>query len=397
MKITGVICEYNPFHSGHEYQLAKAREVTNADAIVCVMGGNFVQRGEPAVINKHARARMAAVCGADLVVELPVPWAIASAERFASGGVALLDAMGADFVAFGAEDPDVEALHALAQILLTENARELTSKHLLSGLSYASARERVARELLGDKADLLKKPNNILAVEYLKALQRQNSSIVPVAIPRFGPDHDGGENMGFASAMTVRELLYGRGDVSRFMPEPAFGILREELEAGRGPVRPDALEQAQLYKLRTMSFEELASLPDCTEGLERRLTRAIRSEATLEGLLSAVKTKRYALSRLRRTLLAALLGVEARHQLGTPPYIRVLAIGKRGREALRQIKADSALPIITKPASARLLSPEALEIFSLEAAAGDVYALAYPSPSSRLPAADWTTSPSVID
>ncbi len=395
MKITGVICEYNPFHSGHEYQLAAAREVSGADAVVCVMGGNFVQRGEPAVINKHARARMAARCGADLVAELPVPWAIASAERFAGGGVALLTAMGADCIAFGAEDPDIGALSRVAETLLTDSARQLTSKHLLAGLSYAAARERAVRELTGDEADILKKPNNILAVEYLKAILRKGSDIVPVAIPRFGPGHDGGEEAGMASASRIRELLYSGGDLSQFMPEPALDVLREELDAGRCPVRPGALEQAELYKLRTMSYEELAALPDCTEGLERRLMRAIRSEATLDGVLAAVKTKRYALSRLRRTLLAALLGVEARHQLGTPPYIRVLAIGKRGREALRQIKADSELPIITKPAAARLLPPEAFEIFALEAAAGDIYSLAYPSPGARLPGGDWVHTPAV--
>ncbi len=395
MKITGIICEYNPFHLGHEYQLSAARDASGADAVVCVMGGNFVQRGEPAVINKHARAEMAVRCGADLVIELPLPWAIASAERFGRGGVALLMAIGADAIAFGAEDPDVEALSRVAKVLLTGDALELTSKHLSAGLSYAAARERAVRELLGDDAALLRRPNNILAVEYLKSAIRLGAHIVPVAVPRFGPGHDGGEEDGFASASRVRELLYDGGDVSRFVPAPALEVLLEELDAGRGPVRPDALEQAQLYKLRSMSCEELMSLPDCTEGLERRLMRAIRSEATLDGVLAAVKTKRYALSRLRRTLLAALLGVEARHQLGAPPYIRVLAIGRHGREALRQIKADSRLPIITKPASARLLPPDALEIFSLEAAAGDIYSLSYPSPPSRTPGSDWTTSPPI--
>ena len=187
MKITGVICEYNPFHLGHAYQLAQARELCGGDtAVVCVMSGDFVQRGEPAIVGKHARAEMAVLGGADIVFELPLPWAIGSAERFASGGVALLDAVGADFISFGCECPDAERLLALATAARSEEVSLRIRRELGSGVSYAAAREKALRGALGDEALLLREPNNILAVEYLKAMLASGSKMVPLAVPRFG-------------------------------------------------------------------------------------------------------------------------------------------------------------------------------------------------------------------
>ncbi len=396
MTVTGVICEYNPFHRGHALQLAAARERSGGDcALVCVMGGNFVQRGEPAVISKHARAEMAVRCGADLVLELPVPWALASAERFAAGGVALLNAVGAENLSFGAECADAERLEKLASVLLTEKCAAQIKAELVTGVSYAAARERAARKLVGDEALILRGPNNILAVEYLKAIRKSGSKLRPIAVERAFAAHDGDENGGYAGAAYIRKRIAGGGDPERFMPEAAYEVLRRELAAGRTP-DPKRLDAMAMYRLRAMGPEEYQRLPDSGEGLWARLMRCARESGSLKETLDAAKTKRYAYARLRRMVMAALLGVTADDQRGGPPYVRVLALGQRGREALREIKRRSSLPVITKPAAAKLLPEGAGKIFKLEARAGDVYALTYVNPKERRGGAEWTTSPVIL-
>lgn len=397
MQITGIICEYNPFHLGHLRQMEAARADAGEDtALVCVMGGNFVQRGEPAALSKHARAEMAVRCGADLVVELPLPWAMASAERFAAGGVALLRTLGAEKIAFGCECPDVQRLQGLAEALLQEETKELVRKELLTGVSYAAAREQALRDLLGEDAGLLREPNNILAVEYLKAMAAQGANMRAIAVPRFGAKHDGAAAEGIASASHIRQMLVSGEDPAKYMPEAAVEILRRELAAGRGPVTLASAEGAILYRLRTMTDAEFESLPDGGEGLWRRLMECARREPTLEAVLSAAKTKRYALSRLRRMVLAAYLGVRLDMQKGEPPYIRVLAVRERGREVLRQVKAHTNRPILTKPAAAKELDAPAREVFELEARAGDLYALLYPNPAERSGGAEWRATPFVL-
>lgn len=394
---TGVICEYNPFHLGHLHQLRQARRAAGEEcALVCVMGGNFVQRGEPAVFNMHARAEMALRCGADLVVELPLPWAVSSAEGFAQGGVALLEALGADAVSFGCECPEVERLENLARALLSGEAQELLRRHLSAGVSYAAARERAAGELCGEDAALLRGPNNILAVEYLKAMALRGSKMRPIAVPRFGPEHDGEERDGLASASGIRKLLMEGGDVSPLVPEAAFAVIKREIAQGRGPVSAQGMEGAMMYRLRTMTEGEFEALPDAGEGLWRRFMRCARTEPTLAEVLMAAKTKRYALSRLRRMALWAYLGLTAADREGDPPYIRVLALGERGREVLREAKAASPLPIVTKPASARDLTGRAGELFEKNARAGDLYALLYPGEEQRRGGAEWMASPVVL-
>lgn len=363
---------------------------------MCVMGGDFVQRGEPAMFSKHARARMAVLGGADLVVELPVPWAVSSAESFARGGVALLEAIGADRISFGAECPDTGRLAALAHALLTPEVWELTKKHLAGGLPYAAARERAVGELLGDEAILLREPNNILAVEYLKALERRSSNMAVLTVKRAQVGHDGGAAGDYASASFLRAELAAGRDVSRYVPEAALGTLTGEISAGRGPVTPERAEAGALYRLRTMSDGEFMALPDSGEGLWRRLAVAARGEPTLEGVLTAAKTKRYALSRLRRMVMCAYLGVTAEDSRGEPPYIRVLAVGERGREILRRAKSRGALPIVTKPAAGLELEGEAGRIFAIDLRASELYALLYPEPDMRRGGEELRTSPFVL-
>lgn len=396
MKITGVICEYNPFHSGHALQLKKARELSGKEsALVCVMGGNFVQRGEPALVSKHVRAEMAAGGGADLVLELPLPWAVASARRFAEGGVALLKGIGADFISFGAECPDARRLWGLAHMLADGSCDELIRAELATGISYAAARERAAEKLAPADAMLLREPNNILAVEYLAAMARRGSGMTPLPVERAFAGHDGGPQGDWAGASHIRAAAASGGEYARFMPPQAAALLRRELEAGRTPDQ-ERLDAMIMLTLRTMTPEAYSRLPDAGEGLGARLARFAAVENTVKAVLDGVKTKRYAYARLRRMVLAALLGITAEAQAGEPPYIRVLALGERGREALREIKARTRLPLVTKPAAVRLLPERAREIFALEARAGDIYALTFKNPEERRGGTEWTTSPAVL-
>ena len=395
MKVAGIICEYNPFHRGHAAHMAMTREALGPDTgIVCVMGGNFVQRGEPAVLPKHARAEMAVRGGANLVLELPVPWAIASAERFAMGGVSVLNACGlVDTLSFGSECGDTERLRRVADVLLCPEADGLIRRELETGVSYATAREKAASALIGSDASLLREPNNILGIEYLKALERLGASMAALTVPRVAVDHDGGALGGYASASHIRERLLKGGDVSAYMLPAAVDILHREISAGRAPVTMAAAEPMLLYRLRTMTDGEFAQLPDSGEGLGARLAQFARSEPSYEQILEKTKTKRYAHARLRRMALAALLGVTGEMQKGLPPYIRVLAFDERGRELLRRMKETAALPIIVKPAAARALPAKAREIFELEAQAGDIYALLSPGKENRAGGGEWTRSP----
>ena len=404
MKTAGMICEYNPFHNGHEYILRSVRERLGEDCgIICVMSGNFVQRGEPAVINKHTRAEMAVLGGADLVIELPVPWVLSSAERFAYGGVALLNGLGVcTHLAFGCEEEKTEKLLAAAECLMSPEIDGLIKEELKRGISYAAARQRAAERILGADAGVLRKPNNILAVEYLKALKKINSGIEPVAVRRHGTGHDSdsiygaGENMSFASASLIREILLRRKkseDLAGLVPDHTEWLVERELKNGRAPIGIESMEQAVLYRLRTMTEREYESLPDNSEGIYRRLMENGRLYSSVEEVISATKTKRYAMSRIRRMVMCAYLGITAVDSGGLPPYARVLGFNSRGQALLKEIKKNSALPVITKPASVRELDLHALRLFELEARATDLYTLFYPQDGYRRGGQDWQTSP----
>ena len=394
MNIGAIICEYNPFHEGHRLHIDRTRQALGEDcAIVCLMSGSFVQRGEPAIYSKHGRAAMALESGADLVLELPAPWSMASAERFAAGAVSILKSLGLPMtLSFGSECGDVDRLRAVAEALDSPAAAAAVSAQLAAGVSYAAARESALRLIMGAEADLLRGPNNILAVEYLKSIRRLDAgAISAMTIPRQGAGHDGPEEGNTASASRLRELIKAGQPVAAFVPASAVRIMEEERARGLGPIFPEGLESAALYRLRTMTEEEYAALPDATEGLWRRLMEAGRSQSSLDAVLAAVKTKRYAMSRLRRMVMAALIGLTAAEQLSPPPYIRVLGANARGVAVLRRAGDVTEKPIITKPAAVRKLEPQARAVFLREAMATDIRSLAAQPP---LPAGlDWTTSP----
>ncbi|QNL45117.1 nucleotidyltransferase family protein [Oscillibacter hominis] len=395
MGAAGIIAEYNPLHLGHRYQMERTRALLGEKTpIVCVMSGNFVQRGAFAIVRKHVRAEAAVCAGADLVLELPLPWALASAERFARGGVRVLQAAGVvSHLSFGSESGDAPLLMELARGLLHPDFPPLLRQELRSGDSFPRARQRALEQLLGTRAHRLEQPNDLLGVEYCKALVQLAPQIEPLAILRTGAWHDGEAVGGIASASAIRALLEDGKEADRYMTPDMARLYREELAAGRAPVNLAASERAVLARLRTMEEADWALYDEGAEGLYHRFYDAAISCATVEELLRTVKTKRYPMARLRRMLLRAYLGL--RDLPEEIPYLRVLAAGPRGRELLARMRRCAELPVLTKPADVRCLSPEANRVFALEARAADLYALAYPSLCQAAGGSEWTTGPHI--
>jgi predicted nucleotidyltransferase len=379
MAITGIIAEYNPFHNGHAFLIQELRK-SGAGPIAVVLSGNFVQRGEAAILSKWARTKQTLLCGADLVVELPLPWAVAGAERFASGGVFLVAALGADRIGFGSECGDIGRLKQAANALASPLLHDAMRAALDSGSTFAAARQQAVGSLFGSEtASLLSEPNNILGIEYLKALERLHASLRPFTIKRAGSGHNSRETAGGnASSAEIRALLKKGADVSAYLPADAFRVLKAETERGRAPADLAYLERGILAKLRRMSRQELSRVPDISEGLENRVEAAVQKARSLEELYRLVKSKRYPLARIRRILLSAFLEMDVSYCAGSPPYLRVLGIGKHGAEILRKAKAQSPVPILSRHAAARSLNRRAAKIWELENRAADLYALCMP-------------------
>ena len=398
MRTAGIICEYNPFHRGHAWQIDALRAQLGADtAVVCAMSGNFVQRGDFAILRAHARAEAAVRGGADLVLELPLPWAISSAEGFAAGGVGVLTATGAvDTLVFGSECGDTETLRAVAAVLESDAFAALLRQRLAEGTSFAAAREAAARELLGDRAAVLAQPNDILGVEYCKAIARQNAVMEPLALARRSVGHDGGAVEGFASASYIRRLLTSGGNAAGFLTPESADIYARECAADRAPVTMANAERAILSRLRALTEADFAACDSGGEGLYHRFYDAVQHETSIEDILAAAKSKRYAYARLRRLLLAAYLGVTLEDTPQRVPYLRVLACNARGREVLRCMKTTAAAPILTKSAQVRRLDAAAQRLFALTARAEEQYTLAYPSLAAARPGSAWTTDPVIL-
>ena len=328
----GIVCEYNPFHRGHWKQIRVIREKFGANTgIICAMSGNYVQRGHPAIFDKILRAEAALRCGADLVVELPVTTAPSSAEGFASGGVAVLSRL-CDGLCFGAETADPDLLEQTAQVLLDEAFPPLLRRELDKGLSFPAARQ-AALESMGPSGKILEAPNNILAVEYCKAILRQSSPMKPLPISREGSYHAEEADFENPSATSLRLRLQKGLDISAYLPEATGQVFTgapiHTLEAG---------ERAVLSKLRTMTEAEFEALPFGSEGLWRKLMHESRAQATLEDIASAVKSRRYTRSRIDRMILCAFLGITAEMMHMGIPYVRVLGFNNRGREILNGVK-----------------------------------------------------------
>ena len=328
----GIVCEYNPFHRGHQKQIDLIRRNFGAQAgIICAMSGNYVQRGHPAIFGKSLRAEAALRCGADLVIELPATTALSSAEGFASGGVAVLSRL-CDGLCFGAETADAALLQATARALLSEAFPPLLRRELARGCSFPAARQ-AALEEMGLSTRILEAPNNILAVEYCKAILRQSSPMKPIPILREGSYHAEEANLDNPSATAVRRRLGKGQDVSAFLPEAAGQIFQDApihtLEAG---------QRAILARLRTMTDAEFEALPFGSEGLWRKLMHESRKQASIEAIAASVKSKRYTRSRIDRMILCAFLGITDEILNMEIPYVRVLGFNDRGRNILNGVK-----------------------------------------------------------
>lgn len=380
-----MIIEYNPMHSGHLRLLTETRALLGPEtAFVGVMSGNFVQRGDFAVVNRQARARAAVESGVDLVLELPLPWAVSSAEGFARGGVEVLEAAGVvTRLAFGSECGETAPLLEAAACLNSPDYRAALRRRLDRGIPFAACRQAAVEELLGQpQAALLESPNNNLGVEYCRALLERNSPIRPLTILRTGDPHDSAEAVGeYPSASALRALLRaGEREKALALMTPAMAdAYREEEAAGRAPVLAETCERAILARLRSMTAADFAALDEGREGLGNRLYNAVRTSATVEEILETAKTKRYAYARLRRMVLWAYLGLTPAQRPEHVPYLRVLAANETGRALLGRMRDTASVPVLTKPGHARRLDPEAQALFELEARAADLYALAYPT------------------
>ena len=330
----GIICEYNPLHLGHKKQIDRIRAAFGEETcIVCAMSGNFVQRGMPAIIDKSVRAKAALLCGADLVLELPVTVALSSAEGFAAGGVSILGKL-CDYLCFGAETEDPAALTEAAQALLSQDFPPLLRARLDTGKSFPAARQEALAQL-GISGELLCQPNNILGIEYCKAILSQGCPMKPFPIHREGSYHAEIADQENPSATAVRKLMLEAYNWKPRVPKQCRDVFEDAplhcLAAG---------ERAVLYRLRTMTDAEFEALPYGSEGLWRKFMHACRKEASLEAIIAATKSKRYTRTRIDRMVMCAFLGITKDDLETEIPYTRVLAFSDRGRSLLRQAKKE---------------------------------------------------------
>lgn len=403
MRTACIIAEYHPFHNGHAHMAAQLHAM-GYDAVIAVMSGNFVQRGTPALLPVQVRAEAALAGGVDLVLQLPCRTAAATAQRFAAAGVAAAAAAGADVLAFGAETPDVQALRRVTAVLREERFAPLLKEQLSAGLPFHTARANAAGQLCPGAAALLAQPNNILAVEYIAALETLAAAGCrvpePLPLPRLGAAHDGVPAQGIASASWLRAQPPEQWE--SYVPEAALALYRRAFAEG---LVLDAArwECAALAQLRTRTRQELAALADATEGLDALLHTAIRKSTSLEEIYTAVKSKRYAHARIRRLVLAAVLNwgypsgctsecsskiitdfpteTDCTDPLRTAcrkagvPYLRVLGATAAGRQALAALAGQSPVPVSSSLAELERQGGAAAEAACCEAAAGDLYAL----------------------
>ena len=376
MKVAGIIAEYNPFHNGHAALIEKAR-AAGATHIVAVMSGNFVQRGECAVFSYRPRVAAALSCGADLVIQLPAVYALSGAQSFARAGVEILDSLGfVDEIVFGSECGDIKKITDAATAVYSEEIDFIIKKELAEGITYAAARENALRKISTESADLIREPNNILGVEYVSAIRKINSKMNPVTFGRVGAGH--GERGVFgevASASYIRELISNGEKWQNLVPEKALGYFEKAISDGDYMPDNGKFETALLYKMRTVSAQELASAPDVSEGIENRIFAAAKQASTTQELFSAAKTKRYTLARIRRIVMNTVIGITSEDLRKQVPYIRVLGFNTAGAQLLKTAKDTARLPVMTKTADILKMDNNAARVFEIECRAGDIYSL----------------------
>lgn len=415
LNAVGMIVEYNPFHNGHLYHLTAAKKISGAPFAIAVMSGNFLQRGEPAITDKWSRAIMAVKVGVDLVIELPAVFAVRSAQYFATGGIRLLKRLGiVSHVCFGAETTDKALLTLAAGALTQDKVIHCLRQEMKSGKTYAASLAAVLAATAGVDERLLQSPNNLLAIEYLRAITSYAPRLAPVIIKRLGADyHDKSITASLASATAIRAAIVQNGALVAgnpahlAVPPVCAEELNALLTAGKAPITLEAFSPIVLARLRTMSLAEIAALPDVTEGLHNKINNAALQAATMEELLMYIKSKRYTLTRLQRILIHALLGTTkdklTRFDQSGPLYARVLAFNNNGRKLLQEMEKHAEIPVITKMShylttkqqTQSVLSP-LQTMLACDVAATDLYVLGFPNRSCRSGSQDFRISPQYI-
>lgn len=358
-KVLGIMAEYNPFHNGHLLHLTKSKEETGAEYSICIMSGNFVQRGNTSIVNKWVKTEMALKSGIDLVLELPTVYAISSAENFAEGAIKLLNSLKiVDTVSFGSENSDIDILNRISGILYEEPKQyvEFLNEELKKGLSFPKARENAVLLYLNDKKyfNILNQPNNTLAIEYLKALKKYKSHIMPIAIKREKAFYNSNCIVDeYASATAIRNMIVNNqfNDIRKVMPRLAYDLLMQEIENNQYVIDISKFEKEILYSIRRLSTADLKKFPEVNEGLENSIKNAANSCNTLAELINIIKTKRYTQTRIQRILLYILLNITKKDMYisrKTVPYARILGYSQKGKALISEIyKANPKIALIT--------------------------------------------------
>ena len=388
-KVVGIIAEYNPFHNGHAYHIQKTKEQTGADFVVAVITGNFTQRGNTSVINKWEKAKMAINGGVDLVIELPTIYSISSAENFSSGAIKILNKIGiVDSISFGMEADDISSLNNIANVLLSE-PQEYTSllkAELQKGSSYPKAREIALMMYLNDikrYSNILNGSNNILAIEYLKALKKQRSNLIPIGVKREKVYYNSTKIIDeYASATGIRSLLLRNQleEIRKVVPSTTLSILLNNIREGTYVLDLTAYGAEILYKLRTMSIQEIANLPDVSEGLENLIKDVSNKTNNLIDLINGIKSKRYTQTRIQRILLYALLGItkkDMEYSKKIVPYVRILGCSENGKILLSQINNKAKIITSLKKFEKTNKNKKIARMLEIDKKATNIYTLGY--------------------
>ncbi len=389
MKTAAIVAEYNPFHNGHAYHIEQTRN-KGYSHIIIVMSGNYVQRGSPAILDRFSRARAAVQCGADLVIELPLPWSSSSAPDFADGAIQIVKACGiVDALSFGCEHDDIALIKKTIQIVQSEQLQDIIKTNIQLGYSYpvsvANAVHSIGVESIND---FLKLPNNVLALEYCKRIE--GSSIIPLPIKRFGCAHDSDHaSEQFSSASYIRKCIYDSiccdDDYHRLfslMPQPSVDILRSAITEKNAPLDNYKFNIAAISRLHALSPQEFSMLSYVSNGMERRLFNAVQSSASLDEACDSAKNKQVTHARIRRTLLQAVLGAYKNGCMSAVPYIRVLALNNKGRELLKSMQKVTTLPIIMRHSDSDKLDRYGISVYDFNQRANDFYNICLPIPKT---------------
>lgn len=374
MKTAGIIAEFNPFHNGHKYIIDTLK--SDGYRVVCVIGDDFTQRGDAAIISKYSRALQALRCGADLCLLLPVSWSCSCAYNFALGGVSVLNSLGnIDTLAFGSECGDIDKLIRVSEAAHNENLNALLKAELANGVTFAKARQNALETLIGDDAKILENPNDTLATEYISAAKSLGANFSFRAVRRVGSAHDSEKPSGeFLSASAIRGALKENKaeSIKEYLPKESFDILSEEISLGR-TADVLRLETAILAHLRRLRPNELLAVPEVSEGLHNKIIAAAQDSKTLTECFEKAKSKRYTMARIRRIVMSSFLGITLDLFGKEVPYIKVLGFNKAGEEILKSAKPS--VPLITRSRDYNILSGDALDCFRIQSTAADLYAL----------------------